>query len=30
MVTAIKPGWSRPTAILFASEIPVNEKAFRN
>lgn len=28
MVTAIKPGWSRPTAILFASEIPVNEKAF--
>ena len=28
MVTAIKPGWSRPAAILFASEIPVNEKAF--
>lgn len=28
MVTAIKPGWSRPTAILFASEVPVNEKAF--
>ena len=27
MVPAIKPGWSRPTAILFASEIPVNEKA---
>ncbi|MFY9853237.1 MAG: universal stress protein [Terracidiphilus sp.] len=28
MVTAIKPGWSRPAAILFASELPVNEKAF--
>jgi nucleotide-binding universal stress UspA family protein len=28
MVTAIKPGWSRPATILFASEIPVNEKAF--
>ncbi len=28
MVTATKPGWSRPAAILFASEIPVNEKAF--
>ncbi|MGB9407920.1 MAG: universal stress protein [Terracidiphilus sp.] len=28
MVTTIKPGWSRPAAILFASEIPVNEKAF--
>jgi nucleotide-binding universal stress UspA family protein len=25
---AIKPGWSRPSTILFASEIPVNEKAF--
>lgn len=28
MVTTINPGWSRPAAILFASEIPVNEKAF--
>ena len=28
MVAAIKPGWSKPTTILFASEIPVNEKAF--
>jgi len=28
MVAAIKPGWSKPAAILFASEIPVNEKAF--
>jgi nucleotide-binding universal stress UspA family protein len=28
MVTTVKPGWSRPAAILFASEIPVNEKAF--
>ena len=28
MVTATKPGWSRPAAILFATEIPVNEKAF--
>ena len=25
---AIKPGWSRPSTILFASEIPANEKAF--
>jgi len=28
MATAIKPGWSKPSTILFASEIPVNEKAF--
>ena len=25
---AVKPGWSRPSTILFASEIPANEKAF--
>jgi nucleotide-binding universal stress UspA family protein len=28
MFAAIKPGWSKPAAILFASELPVNEKAF--
>jgi nucleotide-binding universal stress UspA family protein len=28
MATAIKPGWSKPATILFASDIPVNEKAF--
>ena len=28
MPTALKPGWSKPSTILFASEIPVNEKAF--
>jgi nucleotide-binding universal stress UspA family protein len=28
MSTAIKPGWSKPSTILFASEIPANEKAF--
>jgi nucleotide-binding universal stress UspA family protein len=28
MSAAIMPGWSKPTTILFASEIPVNEKAF--
>jgi nucleotide-binding universal stress UspA family protein len=28
MAAAIKPGWSKPATILFASEIPVNEKAF--
>ncbi len=28
MATAIKPGWSKPATILFASEFPVNEKAF--
>lgn len=25
---AIKPGWSRPSTILFASEIPANDRAF--
>ncbi len=28
MTTALKPGWSKPTTILFASEIPANEVAF--
>ena len=28
MATGIKPGWSKPSTILFASEIPANEKAF--
>ena len=28
MTTAFKPGWSKPSTILFASEIPANEKAF--
>jgi len=28
MATVLKPGWSKPTTILFASEIPANEKAF--
>jgi nucleotide-binding universal stress UspA family protein len=28
MAGMIKPGWSRPSTILFASEIPANEKAF--
>jgi nucleotide-binding universal stress UspA family protein len=28
MSAAIKPGWSKPSTILFASEIPANEKAF--
>jgi nucleotide-binding universal stress UspA family protein len=28
MFAAIKPGWSKPATILFASELPVNEKAF--
>jgi nucleotide-binding universal stress UspA family protein len=27
MATAIKPGWSKPSSILFASEIPANDKA---
>jgi nucleotide-binding universal stress UspA family protein len=27
-MTTIKPGWSKPSTILFASEFPVNEKAF--
>lgn len=28
MATVLKPGWSKPSTILFASEIPANEKAF--
>ena len=28
MAAVIKPGWSKPSAILFASESPPNEKAF--
>jgi nucleotide-binding universal stress UspA family protein len=28
MATVLKRGWSKPSTILFASEIPVNEKAF--
>jgi len=28
MPTALKSGWSKPSTILFASEIPVNDKAF--
>jgi nucleotide-binding universal stress UspA family protein len=28
MAAVSKPGWSKPSTILFASEIPVNEKAF--
>ncbi|MGD0800114.1 MAG: universal stress protein [Terracidiphilus sp.] len=28
MAAHLKPGWSKPSTILFASEIPVNEKAF--
>jgi nucleotide-binding universal stress UspA family protein len=28
MALSIKPGWSKPSTILFASEIPANEKAF--
>lgn len=28
MATTLKPGWSKPSTILFASEIPTNEKAF--
>jgi nucleotide-binding universal stress UspA family protein len=28
MTTALKAGWSKPSTILFASEIPANEKAF--
>ncbi len=26
--TAMKPGWTKPSTILFASEIPANQKAF--
>src|ERR1039457_2514978 len=28
MAGVIKPGWSKPSTILFASEIPANQKAF--
>ncbi len=28
MTTLMKPGWSKPSTILFAAEIPVNQKAF--
>jgi nucleotide-binding universal stress UspA family protein len=28
MAIVMKPGWSKPSTILFASEIPANEKAF--
>ena len=28
MAPVMKPGWSRPSTILFASEIPTNQKAF--
>jgi nucleotide-binding universal stress UspA family protein len=28
MATFLKPSWSKPSTILFASEIPANEKAF--
>jgi nucleotide-binding universal stress UspA family protein len=28
MAAFIRPGWSKPSTILFASEIPANEKAF--
>lgn len=27
MAASLKPGWSKPSTILFASEIPANEKA---
>jgi nucleotide-binding universal stress UspA family protein len=28
MAAVLKPGWSKPSTILFATEVPVNEKAF--
>jgi nucleotide-binding universal stress UspA family protein len=28
MAAVLKPGWSKPSTILYASEIPANEKAF--
>jgi nucleotide-binding universal stress UspA family protein len=28
MAALLKPGWSKPSTILFAAEIPANEKAF--
>ena len=29
MATLLKPGWSKPSTILFAAEIPTNQKAFK-
>ena len=28
MAALLKPGWTKPSTILFATEIPHNEKAF--
>lgn len=28
MATLLKPGWSKPSTIVFAAEVPANEKAF--
>ncbi len=28
MASVLKPGWSKPSTILFATEIPANQKAF--
>ncbi len=28
MAAILKPGWSKPSTILFAAEVPANEKAF--
>jgi nucleotide-binding universal stress UspA family protein len=28
MAVALKPGWTKPSTLLFASELPANEKAF--
>ena len=28
MATQMKPGWSKPSTILFATEVPANQKAF--
>ncbi len=28
MAAVVRPGWSKPSTILFASEIPANDKAF--
>jgi len=29
MAAVLKPGWSKPSTLLFAAEIPANEKAFQ-
>jgi hypothetical protein len=29
MAAYMKPGWSKPSTILFASEIPANEKGIQ-